>query len=65
VKINLTRREIEYILFLISESNESGMEDGAITSEYSEEDLQLMEKLETALRALDNEKFGIKNEPLN
>ena len=65
MKINLTRREIEYILFLISESNESGMEDGAITSEYSEEDLQLMEKLETALRALDNEKFGIKNEPLN
>jgi len=65
VKINLTRREIEYILFLINVSVESGMEDGAITNEYSEEDIVLMEKLETALRFLDNEKFGIKNEPLN
>ena len=69
VKIKLTQREIEYILFLINRSAESQTDKASFANEYSEEDLELIDKLEHALKMLEIEKFGLgeaaKNKPLN
>ena len=69
MKIKLTQREIEYILFLISQSVENQTEKVSFISEYTEEDLELIDKLEQALKMLEIERFGLgeaaKNKPLN
>lgn len=67
MKVNLSQREIEYLLYLITESVENATENGAVTNEYTEEDLELMDKLETALKAMENENlgFGTKSRQLN
>lgn len=71
MKINLTQREIEYILFLINKSAENST-DGSIESfggYYTDDDIELMDKLEQALRLIEIEKFGLvgtlKNKYLN
>lgn len=69
MKIKLTQREIEYILFLINQSVESSTEKVSFGSEYTEEDLELIDKLEQALKMLEIERFGLgeaaKNKTLN
>ena len=72
MKIKLSQKEIEYLLFLINEAAEKNaeMESGMSAShEYSEEDLELIDKLETALKLLEIERFWLgeaaKNKPLN
>jgi hypothetical protein len=69
VKVNLTQKEIEYILFLISRFVESSPESASFANEYTEEDLELIDKLESALKLLEIEKFGLgeisKNKHLN
>lgn len=68
MKVDLTQREMEYILFLINES--AGMSDDArVSSGYSTDELELMDKLETALRLLEIKEMGLgatlKNKQLN
>jgi hypothetical protein len=69
VKINLTQQEIEYILFLISRFVESSPESASFANEYTKEDLELIDKLENALRLFEIEQFGFgeisKNKHLN
>ena len=69
MKVNLTQREIEYILFLISQAAENSTEKVSFIGEYTEEDLELMDKLEQALKLLEIDRFGLgesaKNKTLN
>ncbi|MCL1972709.1 MAG: hypothetical protein FWG57_06970 [Endomicrobia bacterium] len=68
MKVDLTQKEMEYILFLISEP--SGDSDGGRESdEYTIDELALMDKLENALRLLEIKELGlgaaVKNKQLN
>jgi hypothetical protein len=58
MKVDLTQREMEYILFLITDSAEMS-EDGRVSNEYSTDELELMDKLETALRLLEIKAHGL------
>lgn len=68
MKVDLTQKEMEYILFLINESAGTS-DDGRVVNEYSTDELELMDKLETALRLLEIKELGlgatIKNKQLN
>ena len=69
MKVDLSQKEMEYILFLINESV-TGSDGAADAGEYTMEDLELMDKLESALRLLEIKEFGFsapaaKNKHLN
>lgn len=72
MKVKLTQKEIEYLLYLINESVDKNPEtENSMVSahEYTAEDLELIDKLETALKLLEIERFGLgeatKTKPLN
>ncbi|MCL2485473.1 MAG: hypothetical protein FWF00_06055 [Endomicrobia bacterium] len=69
MKVDLSWREIEYLLYLINESVSKRSKNGANYHEYSVDDLELMDKLESAMKFFEIEKSGLgkasKNEPLN
>jgi hypothetical protein len=69
MKVNLSQREIEYILFLINRTADISSEKSEIDYEYSEDDLELIDKLEHALRILEVNRYGlgqaVKSKPLN
>ncbi|MDR1941255.1 MAG: hypothetical protein LBQ47_02905 [Endomicrobium sp.] len=69
MKINLSQREVEYILFLINRTADISSEKSEINYEYSEDDLELIDKLEHALRIMEVDRLGlgqaVKNKPLN
>ncbi|MCL2144193.1 MAG: hypothetical protein FWH43_01670 [Endomicrobia bacterium] len=68
MKVDLTQKEMEYILFLINESAYE-LSDGKKSGEYTIDELKLMDKLENALRFLEIKEFGLstamKNKHLN
>jgi len=59
VKVNLSQRELEYILFLINKSAEVSSEKTEFSYEYSQEDIELMDKLESALQLIEVKRFGL------
>ncbi len=62
MKVKLTQKEIEYLLYLINESiaKESETDNGMFSArEYTQEDLELIDKLETALKVLEIKRFGL------
>ena len=68
MKVDLTQKEMEYILFLINESAYE-LSGGKDSGEYTIDELKLMDKLENALRFLEIKGFGLstvmKNKQLN
>jgi hypothetical protein len=60
---------MEYILFLISQSAEGSSEKSEFAYEYSEDDIELMDKLENALKTIEVKRYGlasaVKHKPLN
>jgi hypothetical protein len=69
MKIDLTQKEIEYILFLISEPAEDSEAEVIACDEYTIDEMQLMDKLETALKLIEMKELGleaaVKNRQLN
>jgi len=59
MKVNLSQREIEYILFLINRSAEATSEKAEFAYEYTDDDIELMDKLENALQVLEVKRFGL------
>lgn len=70
MKISLTQKEIGYLLHLINESlvKKTDTKDN-FDEANAEEDVELIDKLETALKLLDIKKYGlesaVKEKPLN
>ncbi len=56
MKINLSKKDIEYILYLINEFGDKDIEN----SDDSSFDMDLADKLETALREIAGKDFEIK-----
>ena len=69
MKIDLSWKEVGYLLYLINESSAKKSESGANYHEYGIDDIELMDKLEAAMKFFEIEKFGLgkasKNQPLN
>jgi len=59
VKVNLSQREIEYLLFLINKSADVSPDKADLACEYSHEDIELMDKLESALQLIEVKRFGL------
>ncbi|MDR1696283.1 MAG: hypothetical protein LBR69_06630 [Endomicrobium sp.] len=69
MKIDLSWKEVGYLLYLINESASKKSGSGANYHEYSVDDIELMDKLESAMKFFEIERFGLgkaaKNQTLN
>jgi hypothetical protein len=50
---------MEYILFLINRTAEVSSEKSEFAYEYSDDDIELMDKLENALQSIEVKRYGL------